>query len=210
MSLHRPDFDLYLITDRHLAGSKGLLWVIEEALEGGVRAIQLREKDLAGRELYLLAEKVKALCTRWHASLFINDRIDVALAVGADGVHLAGSSMPIPVTRGLIGAKRSIGVSVHSLEAAQEAEKMGADFLVFGPIYFTPSKMAYGSPQGLEQLKKVVEKVSVRVYPIGGFEAQKIAEIKQVGLREVALISAIIASPRPRQATQEILRALKE
>jgi thiamine-phosphate pyrophosphorylase len=110
----------------------------------------------------------------------------------------------------LLEQKGALGVSVHSLEAAQEAEKMGADFLVFGPIYFTPSKMAYGSPQGLEQLKKVVEKVSVRVYPIGGFEAQKIAEIKQVGLREVALISAIIASPRPRQATQEILRALKE
>jgi len=205
---HRPLFDLYLVTDRRLAGARGLLWVIEEALEGGARGIQLREKDMSGRELYYLAEKVKALCARWQARLLVNDRADVALAVDADGVHLGGHSMPARVARELIGAKRLIGVSVHSLDEACRAEEAGADFVVFGPVYFTPSKAAYGAPQGLDALKKVVEKVSVPVYPIGGIQAQNIAETKKIGSRGIALISAIMASPTPRSATKEILKAL--
>lgn len=209
MPPRRPQFDLYLVTDRHLAGPRGVLWVIEEALAGGARAIQLREKDLSGKELYRLAEKVKNLCARWQAQLLINDRADVALAVDADGVHLGGRSMPVPATRELVGTKRLIGVSVHSLAEARSAQENGADFVVFGPVYATPSKAAYGEPQGLLRLKKVVEKVSIRVYPIGGIQAQKLAELKTTGVDSVALISAVMASPSPRSATQEVLKALR-
>ncbi len=209
MPQYRPKFDLYLVTDRHQTGGKDLLWVIEQALEGGVKGIQLREKDLSGRELYLLAEKVMILCADRQASLLINDRVDVALAVGADGVHLGGTSMPVQATRELVGAKRLIGVSVHSLKEAQEADRAGADFIVFGPIYFTPSKAPFGEPQGLARLKKVVEKVSVPVYSIGGIKAENISETRKTGIRGVALISSIIASENPRAATLEILRSLK-
>lgn len=209
MPLHRPELNLYLVTDRRQTGTKGLLWAVEQALEGGVKGIQLREKDLDGRELYLLAEKIMGLCVRWKASLLINDRIDVALGVGAEGVHLGGGSLPVGVTRELVGAERLIGVSVHSLEEAQGAERAGADFLVFGPIYFTLSKAAYGRPQGIGLLKKVVEKVSIPVYPIGGIVVARIAELKGTGVRGVALITAVMASSDPRAASQEILKALE-
>jgi len=205
-----PTFDLYLVTDRHQTGGRELLWVIEQALEGGVKCIQLREKDLNGRELYHLAEKVKILCADRHATLLINDRIDVALAVDAEGVHLGGTSMPVQATRELVGAKRLIGVSVHSLKEAQDADQAGADFIVFGPIYFTPSKAPYGEPQGLARLKKVVEKVSVPVYSIGGIKVENIADTKKTGIRGVALISSIIACENPRVATLEILRAIEK
>ncbi len=178
-------------------------------MAGGVRAVQLREKDLGGRELYLLAQKIKKLCERYHASLFVNDRIDVALGVDADGVHLGGTSMPVRAARELLGEEKLIGVSTHSVPEAKGAEQAGADFILFGPIYFTPSKAVYGRPQGPGPLKEVVEKISLPVYAIGGIKSENIAEVKATGIRGVALISAVLSAPDPRGAAQEILKALE-
>lgn len=203
-------FDLYLVTDRHQTQSRDLLWVLEQALEGGAEAVQLREKDLGGRDLFHLAEKVKRLCEKHGASLLINDRIDVALAVDAEGVHLAGNSMPAEATRRLVGSEKLIGVSTHSLMEAEAAALAGADFIVFGPIYLTPSKAPYGEPQGIEALKKVVEKVSLPVYAIGGIKPENIAEVKAAGVRGVALISAVLSAVDPLAAAREILAVLKE
>lgn len=175
-----------------------------------MKAVQLREKDLAGRDLFHLAASAKRLCGKYGASLLINDRVDVALAVDADGVHLAGTSMPADVTRGLVGSKRLIGVSTHSLTEAQAAARAGADFIVFGPIYFTPSKAAYGEPQGSEALKKVVEKMPLPVYAIGGIGAANVGEVKATGARGVALISAVLSAADPKGAAREILAALKK
>lgn len=186
-----------------------MLWVLEQALVGGVRAVQLREKDLGGRELFFLAEKLKTLCDRYHASLFINDRVDVALGIDADGVQLGSASMPTEAVRELLGEKKLIGVSTHSLREAQEAERAEADFILFGPVYFAPSKAAYGKPQGADRLKEVVEKISLPVYAIGGIKPETIAEVKATGIRGVALISAVLAAMEPRVVTQEILRLLK-
>ncbi|MEE8613542.1 MAG: thiamine phosphate synthase [Nitrospirales bacterium] len=204
-----PQFNLYLVTDRSQTAGRDLLWVLEQALEGGVKGVQLREKDLSGRELFHLAEKIKALCDAHHASLLINDRVDVAMAVDADGVHLGGASIPVQTARKLMGRHKLIGVSTHSLKEAQESEQAGADFLVFGPVYFTSSKAPYGEPQGLGPLKKVVEKLSIPVYSIGGIKADNIAEVKATGVRGVSLISAIISAVYPLAATEEILRALE-
>ena len=203
-----PKFDLYLVSDRRKARTRDLLWVLERALDGGVKGIQLREKDLGGRELFDLAEKVKALCVDRQASLFINDRVDVALAVDADGIHLGGASIPIEAARALVGTDKLIGVSTHSMREAEEAERSGADFLLFGPIYFTPSKADYGNPQGLAPLKEVVEKISIPVYAIGGIKVGNIGDVKEAGVRGVALISAIMSSVDPCMATQEILGIL--
>jgi thiamine-phosphate pyrophosphorylase len=205
-----PDFDLYLITDRRETRGRDLLAVVEQALDGGARAVQLREKDLAGRELFILAEKTKTLCARHGASFFINDRIDVALAVDADGVQLGSSSMPIDAARKLMGDKRLIGASTHSMKEALAAEEGGADFILFGPIYFTPSKAAYGNPQGLERLQEVVEKISLPVYAIGGINPENAAAIKKTGARGVALISAVMSAEAPRTASKKLLRLLKE
>lgn len=206
--MRSPNFDLYLVTDRNQTGGRDLLWVLERALEGGVRAVQLREKDLGGRELFVLAEKTKRLCERYQANLFVNDRVDVALGVDAEGVHLGGDSMPVRAARELLGAEKLIGVSTHSIKEAREAEQEKADFILFGPVYFTPSKAVYGEPQGLGRLKEVVEKISLPVYAIGGIKPENIAEIKAAGVRGVALISAVLSASDPRAATQRILETL--
>lgn len=206
--MRSPNFDLYLVTDRSQTGGRDLLWVLERALEGGVRAVQLREKDLGGRELFVLAEKTKRLCERYQANLFVNDRVDVALGVDADGVHLGGDSMPVRAARELLGAEKLIGVSTHSINEAREAEQEKADFILFGPVYFTASKAAYGEPQGLGRLKKVVEKISLPVYAIGGVKAGNIAEVKETGVRGIALISAVLSASDPRAATRRILETL--
>lgn len=173
-----------------------------------MKGIQLREKDLSGRELFVLAEKVKGICVDHHASLLINDRIDVALAVDADGVHLGAASVPVEAARALVGTEKLIGVSTHSAREAEEAEQAGADFILFGPVYFTPSKAVYGKPQGLACLREVVERISLPVYAIGGIKLENIGEAKKTGIKGVALISAVLSSANPRVATQEILRVL--
>jgi thiamine-phosphate pyrophosphorylase len=204
-----PDFDLYLVTDRSQTLGRDLLWVLERALDGGIKAIQLREKDLGGKELFLLAEAARKLTYRYRAALFINDRIDVALATGADGVHLGRESFPIPRARELVGAQKIIGVSTHSIAEVQEAEEQGADFVVFGPVYFTPSKANYGAPQGLMALKKIVEKNALPVYAIGGLKSENIVEIKKTGIRGIALISAVVSASDPKTAAEGIIAQLR-
>jgi thiamine-phosphate pyrophosphorylase len=204
-----PDFDLYLITDRRQTRGRDLLWVVEQALAGGAPAIQLREKDLGGRELLSLAEGAKALCARYRASLLINDRADVALAVDADGIQLGSGSMPTSAARELLGNEKLIGRSTHSLAEARAAERAGADFVLFGPVYFTPSKAVYGSPQGLGPLKEVVEKISVPVYAVGGVKPEHIGAVQKTGARGVALISAVMSAAEPSAAAREIVSRLR-
>ena len=207
--MNAVDFDLYLVTDRNQTGGRDLLWVLEQALDGGVKAIQLREKDLSGRDLFLLAEKVCRLCQSYNAALFINDRIDVALAVDAAGVQLSQTSLPVVTTRALLGPQKIIGVSTHSLQEAKEAEQNGADFVLFGPVYFTPSKAAYGAPQGLPALKAIVDNISLPVYAIGGIKPENIESTKKLGVRGVALISAIVNAQSPKEAAETMLRQLR-
>jgi len=204
-----PTFDLYLVSDRKLTGGRDLLWVLEQALEGGAPAVQLREKDLSGRELFYLAEKTRKLCLDHKAGLFVNDRIDVALAVDADGVQLGNDSIDVAKARELLGQNKLIGASTHSFEEATAAEQSGADFILFGPVYFTPSKAIYGAPQGLPALEKIVQNVSVPVYAIGGIKLDNLAEVKTVDVDGIALISAVIAASDPKEATRRILARLR-
>jgi thiamine-phosphate pyrophosphorylase len=204
-----PEFDLYLVTDRRQTRGRDLLAVVEQALAGGARAIQLRDKDLGARELYELAARLKALCSSHRARLFINDRVDVALAVDADGVQLGSAAMPVAAARELLGDAKLIGASTHSPAEGLAAAKAGADFVLFGPVYFTPSKAAYGKPQGLELLREAVEKNPLPVYAIGGVKAENIAAVRQTGARGVAVISAVMAVEDPAAASRELLRLLK-
>ena len=203
------DFNLYLVTDRRTTAGRELLWVLEEALEGGVRAVQLREKDLEGRALLELTREVKALCDRYGAELFVNDRVDVVLAAEAAGVHLAANSLPVAVARELLGPDRKIGVSTHSLEETRAAAEAGADLIVFGPIYPTPSKLAFGAPQGPTALKAVTDATSVPVFAIGGVKQNHLPEIKAHGTARIAVISAISEAPDPRAAARDMLAALR-
>ena len=203
------DFDLYLVTDRNETGGRDLLWILEQALDGGVKAIQLREKDLSGKDLFSLAERVHGLCQRYDAALLINDRVDVAMAVDAAGVQLNKLSVPVRTARALLGTQKIIGASTHSLKEASEAEQAGADFVLFGPVYFTPSKAAYGPPQGLTALKTIVANISLPVYAIGGIKLENIDATRKLGVRGVALISAIVSAASPKEATETILHQLR-
>jgi thiamine-phosphate pyrophosphorylase len=200
-----PDFDLYLITDRNQTNGRDLLWLIERALEAGVKAIQLREKDLSGRDLFVLAEKTRRLCLDYGATLLINDRIDVARAVDADGVQLGHSSVPLVMARQLLGPDKLVGASTHSLHESDRAQLCGADFVLFGPIYSTPSKAGYGAPQGIAALREIVEKISLPVYAIGGIKAENIHETKSTGVRGVAVISAVMSASDPKNAALKLL-----
>ena len=143
------NFNLYLITNRlNLPAGKDLFAQVEAALRGGVRAVQLREKDLTAEELLPLAQQMRELTRKYNAKLLINRDIDIALAVGADGVHLGGNAMSVAEARKLVGRDRLIGVSTHSIDEVQKAEKDGADFVTFGPVYATPSKLPFGQPVG--------------------------------------------------------------
>ena len=204
-----PNFDLYLVTDRTQTRGRDLLSVLEQALEGGVQAIQLREKDLGGKALFDLAEKTRELCGRYDALLLINDRIDVALAVDAAGVQLSKTSLPISAARALLGAQKLIGASTHSLDEARQAQSSGVDFVLFGPVYFTPSKASFGAPQGLDALKKIVANLRVPVYAIGGIKPENIIDVHSVGVRGVTLISAIIGSDRPKEAATTMAQMLR-
>ena len=206
--MHDPiDFHLYCITDRQQTTGRPLLDVVQAALDGGVRAVQLREKDLEGGELYALAAQLRDITARYQARLLINDRIDVALAVDADGVHLGQTSFPVSTARELLGPDKLIGVSTHSLE--EITASTGADFIVFGPVYFTPSKAAYGEPQGLERLRQAVEQSTAPVFAIGGIKEEQIAEVQAAGAHGIALISALSAAPDPSQAAKGLLAKLR-
>lgn len=200
------DFKLYLITDRkQLKETSRLLAAVTQALKGGVRAVQLREKDLDTRELLKLAYKMRALTDKYKAKLFINDRFDIALAVGADGVHLTQSSIPVYAVRDTVKKKLLIGVSTHSLKEAREAEKGGADFVTFGPVYHTPSKRKYGAPVGLDALKTVCTKIKIPVFALGGIKSNRINNVLENGASGVAMISEIFKAKNIKEKTKEII-----
>lgn len=202
------DFNLYLITGRGETLGRNLEFVVEEALRGGVRAVQLREKGLSTKELYETAYELRRLTSRYGAKLFINDRVDIALAVDADGVHVGGGSLPLYRVRRLLGERKLIGVSCHNQVQAITAQEMGADFITFGPVYFTPSKAGYGDPVGLELLETVTGMLQIPVFALGGIRRDNCAEAVSCGVRGVSLISAIMAAPDPREAAKRLLALL--
>lgn len=205
--MSRVDFPVYLVTDRHQTAGRPLLTVVEQALSAGVRAVQLRERDLGTRPLLALARDMRELTARFGAALLINDRVDLALAVGADGVHLRATSLPVQVVRRLIGPERLIGLSTHSVSDVERAETDGADFVLLGPVYETPSKRAYGPPIGPAPIEAVTARCRIPVLGIGGVSAERMAELRLVGASGAAVISAILSAPRVGDATSELLAA---
>ncbi|MHB8707937.1 MAG: thiamine phosphate synthase [Desulfuromonadales bacterium] len=201
------NFTLYLITDRHqVPAGRTLVATVEAALHGGVRAVQLREKDLSAAELLPLAAELRDLTRRFDARLLINDRIDVALAIDADGVHLGGHSLPVAVARRLLGPQRLIGVSTHHPDEISAADDASADFVTFGPVFATPSKRAYGEPLGLAALRTACSNTSLPIFALGGIKPCHVAAMADTGTHGVAVISAVIAAPDPGLAASLFLR----
>jgi thiamine-phosphate pyrophosphorylase len=200
------DLNLYLITDRKLFHAQCSLYLaLETALQAGVKYIQLREKRLPTRMILDMAYWVIELAREYGARLLINDRVDIALAAGADGVHLGQKSLPAHAVRKIAGDNFLIGVSTHSLHEALVAEKDGADFITLGPIYSTPSKLRYGDPIGVDAIRQVKSQVSLPVLAIGGIKTDTVHDVVSAGADGVAVISGILAAEDIRGTTEKFL-----
>ena len=203
-------FSLYLITDRKLA-KDGLVAACEDALAGAGRdashiAIQLREKDLTGREQLALGRELRKICSAHGAKLLINDRIDVAIACGADGVHLPADSFSVRDARELLGKSKLIGCSTHSIAEVEAANRAGADFVVFGPVFDPISKSASGPAAGVEALREACEVSDIPVYALGGITPESFAEIADCESAGVAVIGAVFGTASPARAVRALLR----
>jgi thiamine-phosphate pyrophosphorylase len=199
---------LTLVTDRSQTRGRDLTAVVGECLAAGLPAVQAREKDLGAAELAVLCRRLREMTRDHSARLIVNDRVDVALAVGADGVQRTHASLPVDHIRRIAGARLVIGASVHSLEDAVDAEERGADWITFGPVYDTPSKRRWGAPQGLERLARVAAAVRVPVIAIGGITPERVAAVRGTGVAGVAVIAAILDTDSPADATKRFLEAL--
>jgi len=205
---------LYLVTDRGLCGPKDLIDVILKALQGGVACVQLREKEVSTRFFVEEAQKIKALMAPFKAPLIINDRIDVALAVGADGVHIGQADMPYAVARKLMGKRAIIGLSVETWEDVESAQALDVDYLGVSPVFETPTKTDTKGSWGLEGLSKIKAYSRHPLVAIGGLNASNAADAVRAGADCIAVVSAICSASDPLEAARElhdtILNALKQ
>jgi len=204
----RVDFSLYLVTDRHQAGGRPLQEVVSAALRAGVRAVQLREKDLPTRPLLGLARELTDLARPYGARVLVNDRADICLAAGSDGAHLPAAGLRPAAARRVLGPDRLIGASAHSADAAVRAETEGADFIVLGPIFETPSKRAFGHPIGLGELERARMRCRVPLFAIGGVTAARVREVVKAGAHGVAVVGSVMAADDVERAARELLTAL--
>jgi thiamine-phosphate pyrophosphorylase len=202
------ELSLCLVTDRAQTRGRDLVTVVTECLAAGLPAVQVREKDLGAGELAALCRQIRRATREGGAQLVVNDRVDVALAVGADAVQRTHTSLTVNDIRAIAGPRLRVGASVHSLDEALAAEAAGADWVVFGPVYDTASKRQYGAPQGLERLTAVSRAVRIPVVAIGGITPARVGEVRGAGARGVGVISAILTADSPAEATRSFLKAL--
>jgi len=184
------DIDLYFITDSKLT-KKTVLEDVKAAIKAGVKIIQYREKEKTTREMLEEAKKIGKLCKENNILFIINDRVDIALAVNADGIHLGNEDMPYSIARKLLGREKIIGLTVHNIHEAIEAEKIGADYVGVSPIFETKTKVDAGKPAGIELIKEVKEKLKIPFVAIGGINEKNIKSVLEAGAKSVAIISAI-------------------
>jgi thiamine-phosphate pyrophosphorylase len=200
---------LYLILDPAVAGGRPLEEIARQALRQGIRTFQLRVKTPETGVLYGLASTLAPVIQAAAGMLIINDRCDVALAVGADGVHLGQEDLPVAEARALMGPQRIIGISTHTLAQALEAEAQGADYLGFGPIFPTSTKSNPEPVVGIERLREVRARVRLPIVAIGGINAGNIRMVADAGSEAPAVLSAVIAAPDPTRAIAELMTALQ-
>ena len=193
-TLNRPELSFQGLTD-HLCA-------------GGVRLLQLRVKQQPTRDFVALATEVQRICRRYQCTLIINDRVDIALAVEADGVHLGQDDLPLAAARKIVGREKIIGVSTHTVQQALIAEQEGADYIGFGPLFGTTTKATGYTARGLEQLQEIRRQVRIPIVAIGGITAERAPAVLQAGADAVALISDIVLAPDIQYRVKTLLQQL--
>jgi thiamine-phosphate pyrophosphorylase len=199
---------LILVTDRHQTNGRQLVPLLERVGTVGPSVIQLRERDLSAKDLMVLAREVQRVAEQCGSQFVINDRIDIALALDTAGVHLRSNSLPVSVARRLLGQGRLLGISVHSVDETVRAESQGADYVVLGPVYDTPSKQAFGPPLGLHCVEEACRRVRIPIIGIGGVTAARARDLRHVGAFGVAVITAILGAADIEVAVQALLDAV--
>ena len=208
----KPTFDLslYLVTDRPLAQGRDMGWIVREAVAGGVTMVQLREKDCSTAEFIALARELKSTLQPLGIPLIINDRVDVALAVDADGVHIGQSDMPYETARALLGRDKIIGLSVETMDEVLAANALDVDYIGISPVYATPTKTDTFAPFGLEGIEGVMRLTRHRCVAIGGMNRGTIGNVIARGVEGVAVVSAIMGAESPRQASEELVEIIQD
>ena len=197
------DYSVYLVTDRDLMSTETLEEAVEEAIKGGCTLIQIREKECSSLDFYNTAVNVKKITDKYNIPLLINDRLDIAQAVNAAGVHVGQSDLPLTIVRKILGDDKIIGVSAGNLEEALTAEKNGADYIGVGAVYATGSKKD-ATAVTMEEVKKIRNNIKIPMVVIGGVNKERIKDFKDVDIDGVAIISAIIAQKDIKKAAEEI------
>ena len=203
------DYTLYLCTDRNLMTTDTLQEAVELAIKGGVTVVQLREKECTSREFYQVAKEIKEITDAYGVPLLINDRVDIALAVGADGVHLGQTDLPIVAARKILGPDRIVGATANTLEKAQEAWKAGADYLGVGDVFGTSTK-ENTKHVSLEMLRTIKEALPIPVVAIGGVNESNIARLRETGVDGAAVISAILGKEDITAAAELLISNFRE
>ena len=200
------DYTLYVCTDRGLMSSKTIEESVEKAIKGGAGVIQLREKDASGHSFYSIAESVHAITRQYGVPLIINDRVDIALAIGAEGVHVGQEDIPAKAVRSIIGPQMLLGVSASTVEEAVEAERDGADYLGVGAMNPTATKRDADSVT-VEELRAIRAAVSVPIVIIGGININTIDHYRGLGVDGLAVVSAVVSAADPEKAARELKAA---
>ena len=198
------DYTLYLVTDRSWLKGRDFFGVVEEALQGGVSLVQLREKEVSSRDFYNIAMKMKELAASYNVPLIVNDRLDIALAAGAGGVHVGQDDLPCAAVRRLAPPGFRIGVSVSTVAEARAAEADGADYLGVSPVFDTPTKRDTPRAAGLEGLRRIRAATRLPLVAIGGIHAGNAAAVRAAGADGLAVVSAIMAAPDPAAAARQL------
>jgi len=203
-------WDLCVITDRRVSGGLSHSDVAKKALEGGAGMIQLRDKEAPLRSLLPEALEIAELCRSFGATFIVNDRLDLALAVGADGVHLGQEDLPAKAARRLLGKGRLLGISTHSLEQALKAQEDGADYIGVGPIFKTGTKETGYEPRGPSLIRDIRLNVTIPILAIGGITLENVSEVITAGADGVAVISAVVGAPDVREATRRFMTVIRQ
>lgn len=202
------NYALYLVTDTGICPRENLLTCVEEAILGGVTMVQLREKEISSRDFYEEAAALKKITHKYQVPLIINDRLDIMLAVDADGLHIGQSDIPASVARRLIGGNKILGLSAGNLSAAQQAKLDGADYLGVGAVFPTATKQD-AKFIGTETLKEIKKAVALPIVGIGGIKKENIDALNGSGIDGVAVVSAIMGSDDPRSAAVNLRACVK-